>query len=162
MPNYSDETIADALDGIQRRRYVLPAIQREFVWGTDRICALFSLLIQEGRRVVDVARQAGHSPTMPLDVYRHVFDEFDPADRIPADDQIRRARGTDVCPKSVRRPRPPSQQTRKPCKPSEPHRFPQDLPHDLVRPTANGPEPGIPRHALDLVLLHVAGAAVDL
>lgn len=25
MPNYSDETIADALDGIQRRRYDLPA-----------------------------------------------------------------------------------------------------------------------------------------
>jgi hypothetical protein len=34
VPNYSDETIADALDGIQRRRYLLPAIQREFVWGT--------------------------------------------------------------------------------------------------------------------------------
>lgn len=47
MPNYSDETIADALDGIQRRRYVLPAIQREFVWGTDRICALFDSLMRD-------------------------------------------------------------------------------------------------------------------
>jgi hypothetical protein len=47
MPNYSDETIADALEGIQRRRYVLPAIQREFVWGTDRICALFDSLMRD-------------------------------------------------------------------------------------------------------------------
>jgi integrase len=55
-----------------------------------------SLLIQEGRHVVDVARQAGHSPTMTLDVYGHVFDEFDPAERVAADEQIRRARETDV------------------------------------------------------------------
>jgi hypothetical protein len=47
VPNYSDETIASALDGIQRRRYVLPAIQREFVWGTDRICALFDSLMRD-------------------------------------------------------------------------------------------------------------------
>lgn len=47
MPNYSDETIADALDGIQQRRYVLPAIQREFVWGTDRMCALFDSLLRD-------------------------------------------------------------------------------------------------------------------
>ena len=33
---------------------------------------------------------------MTLDVYGHVFDEFDPADRIPPDEQIRRARETDV------------------------------------------------------------------
>lgn len=46
MPNYSDETIADALDAIQERRYVLPAIQREFVWGTDRICALFDSIMR--------------------------------------------------------------------------------------------------------------------
>jgi len=47
VPNYSDETIAEALDGVQRRRYVLPAIQREFVWGTDRICALFDSLMRD-------------------------------------------------------------------------------------------------------------------
>ena len=29
---------------------------------------------------------------MTLEVYGHVFDEFDPAERIPADAQIRRAR----------------------------------------------------------------------
>jgi hypothetical protein len=47
VPNYNDETIAQALDRIQRRHYVLPAIQREFVWGTDRICALFDSLLRD-------------------------------------------------------------------------------------------------------------------
>lgn len=47
MPNYSDETVRSALDSIQRRYYVLPAIQREFVWGTDRICALFDSLMRD-------------------------------------------------------------------------------------------------------------------
>jgi len=49
MPNYSDETIANALDGIQQRRYVLPAIQREFVWDADRMCALFDSRRTRGR-----------------------------------------------------------------------------------------------------------------
>jgi hypothetical protein len=43
----SDQTIAEALNGIQTRRYVLPAIQRDFVWGTDRICALFDSLMRD-------------------------------------------------------------------------------------------------------------------
>jgi hypothetical protein len=58
-----------------------------------------SLLIHEGRSVVDIGRQAGHSPTMTLDVYGHVFDEFDPAERISAEDRIRPARDASVsCP----------------------------------------------------------------
>ena len=51
-----------------------------------------SLLIAEGRNVVDVARQAGHSPTVALDTYAHVFEEFDPGERINAADRIRKAR----------------------------------------------------------------------
>jgi integrase len=51
-----------------------------------------SLLIHEGRSVVEVARQAGHSPTMTLDVYAHVFDEFDISERVSAEDQITQAR----------------------------------------------------------------------
>lgn len=51
-----------------------------------------SLLIVEGHNVVEVARQAGHSPKMALDTYAHVFEEFDPAERINAADRIRRAR----------------------------------------------------------------------
>jgi integrase len=58
-----------------------------------------SLLIHEGRSVVDIARQAGHSPTMTLDVYGHVFDEFDSSERVSAEDRIRRARDVSVlCP----------------------------------------------------------------
>jgi hypothetical protein len=52
-----------------------------------------SLLIHEGRSVVEVAQQAGHSPTMTLDVYAHVFDEFDIAERV--------CRGSD-CPGAAR------------------------------------------------------------
>jgi integrase len=59
-----------------------------------------SLLIHDGRSVVEVARQAGHSPTMTLDVYAHVFDEFDIAERVSAEDQIAQARGdvSELCP----------------------------------------------------------------
>ncbi|MGK2937136.1 MAG: tyrosine-type recombinase/integrase [Solirubrobacteraceae bacterium] len=51
-----------------------------------------SLLIAEGHNVVEVARQAGHSPNMALDTYAHVFEEFDPGERINATDRIRTAR----------------------------------------------------------------------
>jgi integrase len=51
-----------------------------------------SLMIAEGRGVIDVARQAGHSPTMALDVYGHVFDDWDPADRISAEERVSTAR----------------------------------------------------------------------
>jgi integrase len=51
-----------------------------------------SLLIAEGRSVVEVARQAGHSATMALDTYGHVFDELDGAERISAEQAIRKAR----------------------------------------------------------------------
>jgi integrase len=51
-----------------------------------------SLLIQEGVQIIEVARQLGHSPTMTLEVYAHVFDEFDPAERMSAEEAIRTAR----------------------------------------------------------------------
>jgi integrase len=51
-----------------------------------------SLLLYEGRTIVEVARQAGHAPSMSLDTYQHVIDELDGAERVPADEQIRRAR----------------------------------------------------------------------
>lgn len=40
-------TIEGALEYIARREYVLPAIQREFVWNPEQICALFDSLMQE-------------------------------------------------------------------------------------------------------------------
>ncbi|KAF0956758.1 hypothetical protein MLGJGCBP_10166 [Rhodococcus sp. T7] len=39
-------TIATALDRIHRREYVLPAIQREFVWSRDKITRLFDSLMR--------------------------------------------------------------------------------------------------------------------
>jgi hypothetical protein len=39
-------TIADALGAIQKKDYVLPAIQREFVWKPDQIERLFDSLMQ--------------------------------------------------------------------------------------------------------------------
>lgn len=53
-----------------------------------------SLLIHEGLSIVDVANQAGHSPRTCLSTYAHVFAEFDPADRRPAEDVIFDARGS--------------------------------------------------------------------
>jgi len=51
-----------------------------------------SLLINEGISILEVARQAGHTPTMALEVYGHVFDELDPSERVSAEAQIRSAR----------------------------------------------------------------------
>src|SRR5215211_7003402 len=51
-----------------------------------------SLLINEGVSIVEVARQAGHSPEECLRTYAHTFEEFDPADRQPAETVIAAAR----------------------------------------------------------------------
>ena len=39
-------TIKNAVENIATRKYVLPAIQREFVWSPEQICALFDSLMQ--------------------------------------------------------------------------------------------------------------------
>ena len=39
-------TIKDALEAVSKNLYVLPAIQREFVWKPDQICRLFDSLMQ--------------------------------------------------------------------------------------------------------------------
>ncbi len=51
-----------------------------------------SLLVHEGRSIVEVARQVGHSPAICLRDYAQIFDDMDPADRKPAADVIRAAR----------------------------------------------------------------------
>ena len=83
-----------------RRRIFAPAAEarRRHPPRARTTCAtrFVSLLIHDGRSVVEVARQAGHAPTMTLSTYAHVFDEFTPDDRIPIEDQIRRARGEHV------------------------------------------------------------------
>lgn len=47
MPNYSDQTIAEALERVARRHYVLPAIQRQFIWAPGQICALFDSVMRD-------------------------------------------------------------------------------------------------------------------
>ena len=39
-------TVFDLLKGVEEHQYILPAIQREFVWGADQICQLFDSLLQ--------------------------------------------------------------------------------------------------------------------
>jgi integrase len=93
---------ADAYRNWRRRIYVPAAVAcgvtnpRPY----DLRHSFVSLLIHEGRSVVEVARQAGHSPKMALDTYAHVFDEFALEDRLPAEEQIRRARTAEDVPVS--------------------------------------------------------------
>jgi integrase len=56
--------------------------------------AFVSLLIHEGQSILEVARQAGHSPQTCLRDYGHLFDEFDPAEREPAEAVIAAARAS--------------------------------------------------------------------
>lgn len=51
-----------------------------------------SLLIVEGRSIVDVGRQAGNSATVALDTYGHFVDELEGTERISAEEAIREAR----------------------------------------------------------------------
>lgn len=78
-----------------RRRAFMPAAEAARLTGSrpyDLRHSFVSLLIAEGHNVVEVARQAGHSPKMALDTYAHVFDEFDPAERMDSTERIRAAR----------------------------------------------------------------------
>jgi len=40
-------TIKDAINNIRKRKYVLPSIQREFVWHPEQIEMLFDSLIRD-------------------------------------------------------------------------------------------------------------------
>ncbi|RPD50641.1 DUF262 domain-containing protein [Paracnuella aquatica] len=40
-------TIKEAINAIQKRKYVLPSIQREFVWGADQIETLFDSIMRD-------------------------------------------------------------------------------------------------------------------
>jgi integrase len=57
-----------------------------------------SLLIAQGATVVEVARQAGHAPTMTLDTYAHLFEELAEGERISAEALITAARAQAVSP----------------------------------------------------------------
>ena len=63
--------------------------------------AFCSLLIREGREITEIARQAGHAPSMTLDTYGHVIEEMRGAERVTAEDAIRAERAalvSEMCP----------------------------------------------------------------
>jgi integrase len=69
--------------------------------------AFCSLLIGEGMSVVEVARQAGHAPTMTLATYAHVIADLEGSERVPAEASIRAAREAEVsgkCPPQAAHP----------------------------------------------------------
>lgn len=51
-----------------------------------------SLLLHEGRSVIYVARQLGHSAALRMGTYGHVIDELEDAPRVSAEDAILAAR----------------------------------------------------------------------
>ncbi len=52
-----------------------------------------SLLVHEGESsIVDIASYLGHAPSQTLDTYSHVVEELRGAEKVPADEQILRAR----------------------------------------------------------------------
>jgi integrase len=74
--------------------------------------AFCSRLIAEGLSVVEVARQAGHAPTMTFDTYAHVMADVAGADRRSAETAIRAAREGEVsgmCPPEAPTPSQPGQ-----------------------------------------------------
>ena len=54
-----------------------------------------SMLIASGLNPVEVSRRAGHNATMTLDVYAHVYEEWE-GRRIVIEDEIRKVRNLDV------------------------------------------------------------------
>jgi integrase len=84
-----------------RRRVFQPGAEAaglEAIRPYDLRHSFVSLLIAERRSIVDVARQAGHSPSMALNTYGHVFDELEDAEPASAEELIRNARATLVRP----------------------------------------------------------------
>lgn len=78
-----------------RRRIWQPAAKQVGLIGSrpyDLRHSFISLLIQEGHTVIEVARQAGHTSETSLRHYAHVFADYDPANRVSAEEQIWRAR----------------------------------------------------------------------
>src|SRR4029453_11914094 len=78
-----------------RRRIFAPAAEAAGLDGSgpyDLRHLFCSLLLAEGASVVEVARQAGHSPAMTLSTYGHVIEELEGGDSRSAEAVIRAAR----------------------------------------------------------------------
>jgi integrase len=96
FPNKAGSTWSDMTWRNWRRR-VFARVAKEVGLKTtarpyDLRHSFVSLLLAEGAPVVEVARQAGHSPTMTLSTYAHLFEELAGTERRSAEDEIRRVR----------------------------------------------------------------------
>ena len=84
-----------------RRRVFVPACESAAIGKPrpyDLRHSFASLLLHEGRSVIYVARQLGHSAEMTLRTYGHVIDELDDAPKLPAEEAIESARVSDTVP----------------------------------------------------------------
>jgi integrase len=79
-----------------RRRTFTPAAEAVGLDGAvpyDLRHSFASLLVHEGESsVVDIASYLGHAPSQTLDTYSHVIEGLRGAEKLPADEQILRAR----------------------------------------------------------------------
>jgi integrase len=81
------------------RRTFKPTAERARLVGArpyDLRHAFCSLLIRAHREVTEIARQAGHAPSMTYDTYGHVIEELRGSERVAAEDAIRAARTAHV------------------------------------------------------------------
>jgi integrase len=128
FPSTAGSTWSDVTWRNWRRRVFAPAARAAALETNARPYDLrhsfVSLLLAEGATVVEVARQAGHSPSVTLSTYAHLFEELEGTERHSAEDEIRRAREairssrTRFVPESETGPTTPEKKT--PAKPEKP------------------------------------------
>jgi integrase len=95
FPGWNGEPWGDTAYRNWRRRIFAPTAEAAGLAGSrpyDLRHLFCSLLLAEGASVVEVARQAGHSPAMTLSTYGHVIEELDGAESRSAEAVIRAAR----------------------------------------------------------------------
>ena len=123
FPARTEDVWSDDAWRYWRRRIFGPAARAaglEHARPYDLRHSFVSLLLAEGANVVEVARQAGHSPTMTLSTYAHLFEELDGADRTSAENRIRHARRTRFVPETPTGASEPTEET--PANPTKPTR----------------------------------------
>lgn len=82
-----------------QRRHFAPAAERAGQEGLipyDLRHSFVSHLIQAGMSILEVARVAGHKPTMTLETYGHLIEDYDPAERLDVSAEIVRVRKVSV------------------------------------------------------------------
>ena len=78
-----------------RRRRFDPAVERSGLQRTrpyDLRHSYASLMVQAGYSAVELAAELGHSPTLTLDTYAHLFGEFARGERVNPEAEVAAAR----------------------------------------------------------------------